>query len=245
MSVALHCSRWARRYSNSSGKDESSATTLSGRPRCAIAAPMTSLLPTWPVVTMIPPTGDAARMRAISAGSIGSIERHDLVLRHVRHAHQLDEVGPVAPVRAQRDATHPRIVGRQPEDVPEVPVRPGALGRPEQVRGLRPEAQDGAGRPSGERPEQPGGEAVADDGRPLHDPRAGAPAPVRRLETPFAVGHRAAVATLALVPARRLTVFLTGASVPTSVSLSSPRMNASTRLNAMSSWIWMGGLFMK
>src|SRR5207248_4669871 len=36
-----------------------------------------------------------------------------------------------------------------------------------------------------------------------------------------------------------------GSSVPTSVSLSSPRMKASTRSRATSSWIWMGGLFMK
>ena len=107
------------------------------------------------------------------------------------------------------------------------------------------EAEHGPGRTRRQRAQQPGREAVADDGRPLDDPGTGASAPVRRLEASFAVGHLAAVATLAFVPAIRLTVFLTGASVPTSVSLSSPRMNASTRLNAMSSWIWCGGLFMK
>ena len=73
MSVACHCSRWRRRCSNSSGNAESSATTLSGRPRWAIAAPMTSLLPTWPAVTMIPPLGVSSRMRWSSAGSSGSM----------------------------------------------------------------------------------------------------------------------------------------------------------------------------
>ena len=113
------------------------------------------------------------------------------------------------------------------------------------TRRLRSEAEDGPGRTRRQRAQQPGHEAVAVDGRPLHDPGTRASAPVGRLEASFAVGHLAAVATLAFVPAIRLTVFLTGSSVPTSVSLSSPRMNASTRLNAMSSWIWCGGLFMK
>ena len=83
-----------------------------------------------------------------------------------------------------------------------------------------------------------------------------APASMRRLESALAgvaagrsasaVGHvAAAVATLAFVPASLRSVRLAGVSVPTSVSLSSPRMNASTRLNAMSSWICCGGLFMK
>src|SRR3954467_11753108 len=172
-------------------------------------------------------------------------ERLDLVPWHERDAHQLDEIRPVPPVRAKPHPTDARVIRREPEDVPEVAVRPPALRRPQQVRRLGAKAQHRPGRASRERPEEPRREAVAEDGRPLHDPRTRTPAPVRRLETPFAVGHRAAVATLALVPARRLTVFLTGASVPTSVWLSSPRMNASTRLNAMSSWIWMGGLFMK
>ena len=81
MSVALHCSRCARRYSNSSGNDESSATTFNGMPRWAMAAPITSLLPTWPVVTMRPPVGDASRTRATSAGSSGSMSAIDLGLR--------------------------------------------------------------------------------------------------------------------------------------------------------------------
>jgi len=99
-------------------------------------------------------------------------------------------------------------------------------------------------------------------GQTLDDAGAGAPASMRRLEAPLrggplrvpaaprrggcpARGHDAAVATLALLPASLRNLRFTGASVPTSVSSSSPRMNASTRLNAMSSWIWRGGLFMK
>ena len=66
-----------------------------------------------------------------------------------------------------------------------------------------------------------------------------------RFETTIAGGHDAADATLALLPATLRSLRTTGFSVPTSVSVSSPRMNASTRLNAMSSWICCGGLFMK
>ncbi len=244
MSVACHCSRWRRRCSNSSGKAESSATTLSGRPRWAIAAPMTSLLPTWAGGHDDPARGrlvaDALERRRVERLH----ERDDLVLRHERDAHQLDEVAAVFAVRAQGDPPDPRMIRRQPQHVPEVPVGPGPLGRPQEVGGLRPEPQHRPGRTGRQRAQQPGDEAVAEDGRPLHDPRTRAAGSVRRLESSSG-GHRAAVATLALVPAIRLTVFLTGASVPSRVSLSSPRMNASTRLKAMSSWIWIGGLFMK
>ena len=37
-----------------------------------MAAPMTSLLPTWPVVTMRPPTGEAVAQARDLAGSSGS-----------------------------------------------------------------------------------------------------------------------------------------------------------------------------
>ena len=45
MSVTLHCSRSLRRCSNSSGNDESSATTLIGMPWSAIDTATASLLP--------------------------------------------------------------------------------------------------------------------------------------------------------------------------------------------------------
>ena len=65
------------------------------------------------------------------------------------------------------------------------------------------------------------------------------------MNAPVAAFAPVAWAGLADLPASLRSVRLAGASVPTSVSLSSPLMNASTRLNAMSSWICWGGLFMK
>ena len=138
------------------------------------------------------------------------------------------------------------MVGRQPEDVPEVLVRPAPLRRPQQVRRLRAETDQRPRRPfAGTTDKQPLRAAVRHDRGPLDDPPlAGRGAAVRRLEPALARRHLPA-ATLALVPATFFRRRLAGASVPTSVSLSSPRMKASTRLNAMSSWIWTGGLFMK
>jgi hypothetical protein len=82
----------------------------------------------------------------------------------------------------------------------------------------------------------------------LRTPRTTLGAPVGRFKAPFFRRHRAAAGAFVFVGAV-LASFLSAAferfSVPTSVSLSSPRMNASTLLWAMSSWIWTGGLFMK
>ena len=85
---------------------------------------------------------------------------------------------------------------------------------------------------------------VADDRRPFDDAgRGGLEAPMGRLQlSPLA--HRVAAAFVFATPASAL-ASLRDTSLPTSVSLSSPRMNASTRWCAMSSWIWSGGLFMK
>ncbi len=117
--------------------------------------------------------------------------------------------------------------------------------------------------PGGRMVKQARGRLVAKDGQTLDDAGAAAPASMRSFEATLAglarradlprrsaarrvaQGHEAADATLALLPASLRSLRLTGASVPTSVSLSSPRMNASTRLYAMSSWICWGGLFMK
>ena len=82
---------------------------------------------------------------------------------------------------------------------------------------------------------------------------AGLRAPVRRLEAlaplaspaPAAAAFARAPVATGAVEASFLSCAFVRFSVPTSVSLSSPRMNASTRLWAMSSWIWIGGLFMK
>ena len=56
MTFTPHYSRCRRSSSKSSGKDESSATTLIGRPWRAIAAATASLLPTWPTARIRPPS---------------------------------------------------------------------------------------------------------------------------------------------------------------------------------------------
>ena len=265
MIVTPHGSRWRRRCSNSSGKDESSATTLIGSPCMGDrTAPTASLLPMWPTARISPPPFGDALPAAAGHHRIdpGRDELRHLGLRHGRQAHQLHEVAAVLPVRAQGQPTHPRMVRRQPEDVPEVPVRPAALGRPE--RGTtacenRPTISPVG--PGGQDVAATGWPPVADDGQTLDD--AGAAAPRRcgasrrrsRGGAPRARascgGRRSPAVTTRRSPpwpwspASLRSLRLTGASVPTSVSLSSPRMNASTRLKAMSSWICWGGLFMK
>jgi hypothetical protein len=75
--------------------------------------------------------------------------------------------------------------------------------------------------------------------------------PMRRVEARSA-SHRAAAADFladadatGAVEASFFSCAFERFSVPTRVSLSSPRMNASSRRRATSSWIWTGGLFMK
>ena len=71
MRVTPQASRCRRSRSNSSGNAESSAITLTGRPRSASAAPTASLLPTWPATTII--GRPLARQRAtISSTPAGS-----------------------------------------------------------------------------------------------------------------------------------------------------------------------------
>ena len=197
--------------SNSSGNDESSATTLSGRPRWAIAAPIDV------VVADVAgghddPAARASRRgcAASAAGSSGSMSATTSSLRHERDAHQLDEVAAVFAVRAQGQPADARVIRRQPQDVPEVPVGPGPLGRPEEVRApatpspsTAPVGPAGSGAAAARR--RSGSRATADRSTIR---RTGAPASVRRLESSLAAGHRAAVATLALVPAIRLTRLL-------------------------------------
>ena len=157
-----------------------------------------------------------------------------------------DQVAPVLPERAQGEPPDAWVVRWQSEHVPEVGVRPApSIGRRE-VRPAGQRAHDAVGQADRHDPQRAGGRAVRKDAGSFDGPGPGTGAsPVGCLEPSLVRGHFAAVATLALLPASRRTVFLTGASVPTRVSSSSPRMNASTRLNAMSSWIWIGGLFMK
>ena len=252
---APRSSRSARRCSKSSGNEESSATTLIGIPWRAIAAMTASLLPTWPTAKISPPRADARDAVELVDVDVRDHRGH-LVDRPGRQAHQLDEVAPVLVIGAQRQPADARIVGRQPEDVPEVAVRPAPLGRPRQVGALDGGADHLAGEALRDDVGQPRGRLVGDDGQTLDDAGAAAPASMRSLESALAgdaagrsaaaVGHFAAVvATWAFVPASLRYVRLATFSVPTRVSSSSPRMNASTRLNAMSSWICWGGLFMK
>ncbi len=66
MTLTPHDSRCRRRSSKISGKAESSAMTLAGSPRHAIAAATASLLPTWPATTI------AARPDAFQPSTIRS-----------------------------------------------------------------------------------------------------------------------------------------------------------------------------
>src|SRR4029077_4864466 len=115
------------------------------------------------------------------------------------------------------------------------------------VAGLADRADDPAGEALGHVGDEPDGNPVGRDRRLLQDARPRILPPVGRFERHFA---EAAAAFLApgqtgAAEASLRSCFLVRFSVPTSVSLSSPRMNASTRWRAMSSWIWTGGLFMK
>ena len=242
--------RAARRSSsNSSGNDESSATTLIGKPWLAIAggdrlvvADVTAaedepaarrLAPDPPDSTSLldrgPRRGGRPRRPAATAGA--SARRGSGRSRGRRAARAGGPAGRPAAARGRARSLRSTSVASPARRG----TRPGPGGRPPTPAG-----------PAGRTPQEPRRRPVGEDADPLDDPRpVAAPRRCGASSRRSRGGHRAAAATLALVPASRLTVFLTGASVPTSVSLSSPRMNASTRLNAMSSWIWIGGLFMK
>src|SRR5207247_7748322 len=125
---------------------------------------------------------------------------------------------------------------------------------------LEQHADDPASYRHGQPAHEPGAHPVGVDRGFLDRPRAPAGARDGRADAlPIWSGDRAHAPAAAFVPAPRAaasaalagrlaslrSVRFCGASVPTSVSLSSPRMNASTRVNAMSSWICWGGLFMK
>ncbi len=170
----------------------------------------------------------------------------DLVERARGQPHQLDDVRPVGPVGVEGQAPDGRVAGFAPEDPSVVEVDEATLRRPGQVRGLEDPADDGPGRPLRHPAEDGGGPAVGGDRRALGEPReALRAASVRRLERRPVARHLAAAAAFTFGAATFLSLRSAGASVPTSVSSSSPRMNASTRAWAMSSWICSGGLFMK
>jgi hypothetical protein len=187
---------------------------------------------------------DPTELRFVGVEVAG--EPVDLLGRQRGQPHEVDEIPPVLPERAEREPADARVVWRQPQHVPEVGVRPAPpLGRGE-VRPTGQRAHDAMGQADRHDAQGTGRRAVGEDAGSFDGTGPGTgTSPVGRLEPSLARRHFAAVATLALLPASRRTVFLTGASVPTSVSSSSPRMNASTRLYAMSSWTWIGGLFMK
>ena len=171
-----HDSRSRRRYSKSSGNDESSATTVDGHPVVGDGRGHGI------VVADVPDREDqtaAARRLAPQPADLDGVEIRDhggdLGLRHGRHAHQLDEVGAVLPVRAERERSDARVVRRKPEHVAEVPVRPGPLRRPEQVRQLGEAADHGRGRPGRQHPEDPGSRPVPDERQTLDDARLSPP----------------------------------------------------------------------
>ena len=167
-----------------------------------------------------------------------------LLERLGRQPHQLDDVARVLAVRPQREPPDARMVGGQPEDMPEVRVREPPLRRPQEIARLGRGADDRPRRPAGARGR--GRPRLPCSRRWPSVRRCGVRIPGGAGAAPPAspLAHRAAAALDFASPARAL-ASLRDTSLPTSVSLSSPRMNASTRWCAMSSWIWSGGLFMK
>ncbi len=223
---------------------ESSATTLAGSPRLAMAAATASLLPTCPAITII------GRPEPSQPPTIRSTPSPSMLLASSCHGpagepHELDHVAGVLPVRTESHPHDPRVRRRQAQHVPEVDVGRPALGWPREIRDLR-HAPDHAARDRRRHVREDGGRRpIADDRRLLDEARRRClEAPVGRLELSLGLGHLVAEAFVLAAVARSLASFL-DTSVPVSVSLSSPRMKASTRSRATSSWSWSGGLFMK
>ena len=182
-----------------------------------------------------------------------------------RESHQLQDPADLVPVHGPREVADAPVAGRDAEHTggvgPDIP----APGRPRPVHADGEPAADAGRRSKRQAAQDPRPNAVAEHSRAGPDAPPLGLAPVRGLEAalgpasfgpglgvrrpvggagdPAGGGHLAAAFSAPLAKVRR--VRATGFSVPTSVSLSSPRMNASTRLKAMSSWICCGGLFMK
>ena len=190
MSVTPHASRWRAQELEQLRErrvvgDDADRHAEVGDARAATA----SLFPMWPTDAGSAPR--AGRRRRADPRMLVGVEVRasrraaDLVGGQRRQAHQLDEVAPVVAVGAQRQPADARVVRRQPQDVPEVAVRPAPLGRPE--RGTRPATAEAdrprRARPAGTAWQQPGRRrGRRTTARPLDDPRAGAPASMRRLE---------------------------------------------------------------
>ena len=121
---------------------------------------------------------DAPDLVDIEAGD----QREQLVGRARRQAHELDEVAPVAEVGPHGLRADAWVVRWQAEHVPEVAVRPPALGRPRQVRELRQPADDLRRRARWDGRQHPRCRAIAHDRDALDDARGGSPASMRRLE---------------------------------------------------------------
>ena len=170
----------------------------------------------------------------------------------------LDQVA--ARTRGRPDSARRRTRGSSggsPRTCPKFCVRPAPLGRPERgTTACEPAPDDPAGRGARRQDAAASSQARAAVAARTAEPleRRADPARARAGAAPRARCARR-VTALAAAFARPWSARAMDASfrswalvrfsVPTSVSLSSPRMNASTRLKAMSSWIWIGGLFMK
>ena len=183
---------------------------------------------------------------------IGLDDASDCLLGRQRfEPHHLDEIARVRAVGRQREPAHTEVVRRQAGDTAEVRVRPGSLRWPQEIARLAGGGDHPDRQPGGNVSDEPDGSRVRGDGRLLENSRSSLATPVWRVQA-LCVRHLAAAAAFlaaaeatGAVEASFFSWALVRFSVPTSVSLSSPRMNASTRCRATSSWIWTGGLFMK
>ena len=223
----------------------------------AIAAATASLLPTWPTAKIRPPPLGASRhSRLTSSASRSGTMAARSSGRARRQAHQLDEVAAVAVIGAQRHARGP---AGGPAAGPGRARSCGSTSVAWSARrgrtAARPARSTSAAASGRQRCQEPGRQPDSRRRASRSTTRGlAARAPMRRLEAPVrppapvapasggrspvragsrlvACGHdAAAVATLAGLPASLRSLRFSGFSVPTSVSLSSPRMNASTRL---------------
>ena len=219
------------------------------------------------VADVEPGEDDPVGRQPLRVEAIRAVPREEGDVLGVRHPGEVDPLDDPPDLVAEDgpgQGADPSIPGREAEDPGRVGPDVAALLGPEPVAEDREPAADADRRPERQPAEDPRARAIQGDDRLLAEPWPGRVTTVGRPEAPtvrvarLGPGRRGVgravrgpgggchlAATLAGALARVRSFRSTTFSVPTRVSLSSPRMNASTRLKAMSSWSCAGGLFMK